>query len=78
MGRMDNAIIIVVVVSALSLLCRDLADRQMVLRASEIGVLLGCPKILFVLSVTFRRRQSREVEREKDDDRNNPNDNDEG
>ena len=78
MERMDNAIIIVVVVSALSLLCRDLADRQMVLRASEIGVLLNCPKIPFVLSVTCRRRQTREVKRKKDDDRNNPNDNGEG
>ena len=51
MERTDNTIIVIVVVFVvvlpLSLLCRDVVHRQMVLRASESSVLFDCPKIRF-------------------------------
>ena len=63
MDRMDNAIIVVVVVFPFCLLCRHVVDRQMVLCASENGVLLDCPRIPFVLSVTPPYSQTTEAKR---------------
>ena len=56
---MDNTtIIVVIVVSPFSMLCRHVVDRQMVLRVSENAVLSICPRIVFVLSLTSQRRQT--------------------
>ena len=53
-----------------SLLCRDVLDRQMVLRASENGVLFDCPKIRFAISVTPPHRQTTELTRNTTNDTN--------
>ena len=47
MERIDTMLIIVVVIIVFPfcLLCGDAVDRQMVLRASELAILLVCPKI---------------------------------
>ena len=50
----------------------------MVLRASENGVLLDCPRILFVLSVTTPHSQTTEAKRKKMTIPTNQNNNDEG
>ena len=66
---MDDTVVIVVV-SALSLLCRDVVDRQMVLRASVHEVLLDCPKIRFAISVTSSHRQTTKLTHNDTNDTN--------
>ena len=64
-------VVVVIVVSPFSLLCCDVVDRQMVLRASENGVLFDCPKIRFsAFSVTTPHRQKTGLTRNNTNDPN--------